>query len=96
MDIDSLVYNIKTKDFYADFADDVPERFDTSGYASDRRRPLKIGLNKKVIGLIKDELGGTIMTDFIVLRPKLYSYKVLDGAENKSVKELRNVSLRKP
>ena len=96
MDIDSLVYNIKTKDFYANFADDVPERFDTSGYASDRRRPLKIGLNKKVIGLMKDELGGAIMTDFIVLRPKLYSYKVLDGVENKSVKELRNASLRKP
>ena len=32
MDIDSLIYQIKTEDFYADIADDVPTRFDTSGY----------------------------------------------------------------
>ena len=71
MDTDSLVYHIKTMDFYTDIADDVPTRFDTSGYCS---RPLPIGLNKKVIGLMKDELGGAIMTEFIALRPKLYSY----------------------
>ena len=32
MDTDSLIYNIKTEDFYADIADDVEEIFDTSGY----------------------------------------------------------------
>ena len=32
MDTDSLMYSIKTEDFYADIADDVPTRFDTSGY----------------------------------------------------------------
>ena len=77
MDTDSLVYHIKTKDFYADIADDVEERFDTSGYCSDHPgaggagalRPLSIGLNKKVIGLMKDELGGDIMTEFVALRP---------------------------
>ena len=47
MDTDSLVYNIKTEDFYADIAEDVPARFDTSGYIPNR--PLPIGLNKKVI-----------------------------------------------
>ena len=36
------------------------------------------------------------MTEFVTLRPKLYSYKVLDGSENKSVRELRNALLRKP
>ena len=69
MDTDLLVYSIKTKDFYADIADDVPMRIDTSGYCSNH--PLSIGLNKKVIGLMKDELGGTIMTEFVALRPKL-------------------------
>ena len=77
--MDSLVYSIKTKNFYADIADDVPMRFDASGYAPDH--PLPIGLNKKVIGLMKGELGGTIMTEFVTLRPKLCSYRKVDGAE---------------
>ena len=78
MDTDSLVYEIKTEDFYADIADDVRTGLDTSGYCSNR--PLPIGLNKKVIGLMKDELGGAIMTEFVALRPKPYSYKKLDGS----------------
>ena len=69
MDMDSLVYHIKTEDFYADIADDVLARFNTSGYC--HNWPLPIGL----IRLMKDELGGTIMTEFVTLRPKLYSYK---------------------
>ena len=56
MDTDSLIYNIEMEDFHKDIADDVPAGFDTSGYLPDR--PLPIGLNKKVIGLMKDELGG--------------------------------------
>ena len=52
MDADSLVYNIKTEDFYEDIAPDVETRFDTSGYSKEDARPLPIGLNKKVIGLI--------------------------------------------
>ena len=83
MDTDSLIYDIKTEDFYEDVANDVEARFDTSGYSKTDFRPLPIGLNEKVIGLMKDELGGKIMTEFVVLRPKLYSYKVLDGSEDK-------------
>ena len=80
MDTDSLVYDIKTEDFYEDIANDVEARFDTSGYSKTDFRPLPIGLNKKVIGLMKDELGGKIMPEFVAFRPKLYSYKVLDGS----------------
>ena len=87
MDTDSLVYHIKTKDFYADIVDDVSTRFDTSGYCKDR--PLPIGLNKKVIGLMKDELGGAIMTELVALRPKLYSYRKLDGTEDKKCKGIK-------
>ena len=79
MDTDSLVYHIKTEDFFTDIGNDLEERFDTSGYVPDR--PLPIGKSKKVIGLMKDELGGTIMIEFVSLRPKLYSYKKLDGLE---------------
>ena len=68
MDTDSLVYKIGMEDFYKDIANDVKTRFDTSGYVSGC--PLPIGLNKKVNGLMKDELGGEIMREFVTLRPK--------------------------
>ena len=74
MDTDSLIYEIETSDFYEDIAGDVKNRLHTSGYKDNR--PLPVGKNKKVIGLMKDELGGDIMTEFITLRPKMYSYRV--------------------
>ena len=93
MDTDSLVYHIKTKDFYADITDYVEERFDTSDYSGNR--PLPIGLNKKVIRLMKDELGGTIMTEFVALGPKLYSYRKLDGSEDKKCKGIKKCIVKK-
>ena len=60
--------NIKTEDFYKDIANNVEKRFDTSNY--EVNRPLPMGKNKKVIGLMKDELGGKIITKFVTLRPK--------------------------
>ena len=70
MDTHGLIMNIKKKDFYKDIAQDVEERFDTSNYDVDR--PLPKGKNKKV--LTKDELGGGIITEFVALRLKTYSY----------------------
>ena len=93
MDTDSLVYDIKTEDFYADIGDDVPARFNTSGYCP--TRPLPVGLNKKVIGLMKDELGGKIMTEFVALRPKLCSYKKPDGLEDKKCKGIKKCVVKK-
>ena len=80
MDTDSFIMHIKTEDFYKDIADDVDKRFDTSNYECDR--PLPIGKNKKVIGLMKDELGGKIITEFIALRPKTYSCLTDDCKEH--------------
>ena len=60
MDTDSFIMNIKTNDFYEDIAGDVENRFDTSNY--EVNRPLPTGKNKKVIGLMKAELGGKIIT----------------------------------
>ena len=71
MDIDSFVYEIETEDFYRDIEKDVKKRFDTSRYSRDDNRPLPIRENKKVIGLMKDELGGKITTEFVVLRAKM-------------------------
>ena len=73
MDTDSQIYDIETDDFYKDIAEDVKDKFDTNGY--NPLGPLPVGLNKKVIGLMKYELGGEIMTEFVTLRPKMYAYK---------------------
>ena len=65
MDTDSFIMHGKTEDFYEDIANDVEKNYDTSNYTVER--PLPIGTNKKVIGLMKDELGGKIMKEFIVI-----------------------------
>ena len=66
------LYSLHKKEgIYSGIAKDVETRFDTSNYQLDR--PLRKGKNKKVIGLMKDELGGKLMTDFATLRPKTYS-----------------------
>ena len=83
-DTDSFIINIKTKDFYKDIANDVEDRFHTSNY--EVYRPLPTGKNKKVIGLMKDELGGNVITEFVALRPKTYSYLTDDCKEDKKAK----------
>ena len=84
IDTGSFIMNIKTNDFYEDIASDVENRFDTSNY--EVKRPLPTGKNKKVIGLMKDELGGKIITEFVPLRPKTYSFVTDDGKEDKKAK----------
>ena len=86
-DTDGLILNIKTKDFYKDIAQDVQKRFDTSNYGVDR--PLPKGKNKKVIGLMKGELGGEIITEFVALRPKTYSYMTDEFIEMKKAKGIK-------
>ena len=84
MDPDSLIIHIKSEDIYKNIANDVEERFDTSNY--DVNRYLPVGKNKKVIWLMKDELGGTIMVGVIAMRPKTYSYLMDDGNSDKIAK----------
>ena len=63
MDRDSFIMSIKTNHIYKDIANYVEKRLDASNY--EVNRPLPTGKNKKVIGLMKDELGGKIITGFI-------------------------------
>ena len=78
-----IVY-IKTDGIYKDIAEDVKTRFDTLNYELDRRLPK--GKNKKVIGLVKVELGGKIMRQFLGIRAKTYSYLIDDDSEDKKAK----------
>ena len=87
MDTDSFIVYIKTDDIYRDIAENVESRFDTN---DELDRPLPKGKNKKVIGLMKDKLGGKIMTKFFGLRAKTYRYlidNVSEGAKAKGTKK---------
>ena len=93
MSMDSFIMNIKTNDFYKDISNDVENRFDTSNY--EVNRPLPTLNNKKVIGLMKDELGGKIITEFVTLKPKTYSFLTDDGKEDKKAKGTKNCIIKK-
>ena len=92
-DTDSFILDIKANDFYKDIDNDVENRFDTSNY--EVNRPLPMGKNKKVIGLMKDELDGKIITEFVTLRPKTYSYLTDDGKEDKKAKGTKKCVMKK-
>ena len=70
-DTDSLIVHVQTEDIYADMAQNLDD-YDTSNYSPGH--PLFSTANKKIIGKFKDELGGKVMTEFIGIRPKMYSY----------------------
>ena len=93
MNTDSFIMNIKTEHFYKDIANDVEKRFDTSNY--EVKRLLPTGKNKKVIGLMKDELGGKIVTEFVTLRPKIYSYLTDDCKEDKKAKGTKKCVIKR-
>ena len=84
MDTDSFIMHIKTKYFYKDSANDVEKRFDTSNY--EINRPLPTRKNNNVNGLMKDELGEKIITEFVGLIPKTYSYLTDDCKEDKKAR----------
>ena len=93
MNTDSFIMHIKAEDFYKDIANDVEKRFDTSNY--EVNRPLPTGKNKKVIRLMKDELGGKVMTEFVALRPKTYSYLTDDCQEDKKPKGTKKCVIKR-
>ena len=93
MDTDSFIMHIKTEDFYKDIADDVEKRFDTSNYEDNR--PLPTEKNKKMIGLVKDELGVKIKTEFVALRPKTYSYLMDHGGSDKKTKGTKKCVIKR-
>ncbi|XP_022800154.1 uncharacterized protein LOC111338012 [Stylophora pistillata] len=83
LNTDSLCYEIHTSDFYKDITSDVDRLFDTSNIREGHSSGIPTGVNKKVIGMFKDEAGGKIIEEFVGLRAKLYSYKMFDDGEEK-------------
>ena len=89
-DTDSFIGYIKTNDIYKDISKDFKAKFDTSNYELEWSLPKT--KNKKVIELLKDELGWKILTEFVALRPKTYSYLTDDKNETKKAKGIKSVS----
>ena len=99
MDTDSFILHIEIEKFFKDIADDVERLFDTSKYDENDERSLPIGVNKKVIGMFKDELNGKIMLEFIALMAKTYAFTWRKSAgcvsEKKKAKGSKKCVLKK-
>ena len=94
-DTDSLLYHIRTDDFYKDIYYDILDKFDTSDYPPDHPSGIPTGVNKKVIGMFKDEVAGKQITHFIGLRPKLYTFKIEDSNTIKKCKGVKKNVVKK-
>ena len=95
MNTDSFIIHIKTEDFCEDIADHVEKWFDTSNYNEHDKRPLPIGMNKKVIEFMKDELGGEIIKESVGLRAKTYAYLMDDDSEHKKAKGTKKCVIKR-
>ena len=93
MDTDSFIVHVKADDIYKDIAEDVETRFDTSNFEIDR--PLAKIINEKVIGLMKNELGGQIMKEFVGLRAKTNLYLKGNNDEDKKAKGTKKCVIKR-
>ncbi|XP_073979962.1 uncharacterized protein [Rhodnius prolixus] len=90
-DTDSLMYLVKTRDFYEDITTMMDE-FDTSDYPDGH--PCKNNRNKKVLGKFKDEASGEPVSEFVGLRAKMYAVRIR-GLEKKRAKGIKKAAVDK-
>ena len=88
-----LIFLLKT--FFEDINNDVERWFHTSNYDEIDERPLPMGINKKVIGMFKDELGGKIMKESCALRAKTYTYLMGDDSEKKKAEGTKRCVIKR-
>ena len=70
-DTDSLCYEIETDDFFKDISGDIEAKFDTSEMPANHLSGIRTGVNKKVLGMFKEEACGKQIAKFVGLRAKL-------------------------
>ena len=77
---------IETDDLFEDISGDIAENFDTSEFPSDHPKVLDgtiKRMNKKVLGMMKDETCGKPIVDFVGLKAKCYSFLMEDSGQRK-------------
>ena len=94
-DTDSLMFQIYTDDFYKEISPDIKTKFDTSDYPPNHKSGILTGVNKKVIGMFKDEVAGKQITCFVGLRPKLYSFRIEEDKEVRKCKGIKKNVVKK-
>ena len=72
----------------------MSEKLDTSNFPKDHQSDIPTGVNKKVIGMFKDEAGGKQITEFAGLRPKNYAYLMDEDHEVKKCKGIKKVVVK--
>ena len=90
----ALLFIFLQKIFFEDIANDVERWFNTSNFDKNDKKPIPIGMNKKVIQLFKDELGGKIIKEFCGLRAKTYTYLMYDDIEKKKAKIIKKCVIK--
>ena len=88
-----FILYIKTDGIYKYIVENVKTRFNTSNY--ELHRLLLKGKKIKIIGLMKDELGGKIMIAFIRLKAKTCSYLINDSSEDKKAKGTKTCAIKR-
>jgi hypothetical protein len=86
-DTDSMVYNFKHPDIY-DWIKNNKHHFDLS---ESKRPDLKDETNIKALGKFKDENNSLLITEFLALNPKVYSFKYQHELENNEVKNKKTL-----
>ena len=82
-DTGSLTYKIKSKMFMKNF---ISGNIYLNLVIIQKIQSFLMRLIKKVIGKMKDEFGGLIITEFVELKSKMYSTKKIDGKEHNTAK----------
>ena len=91
----SFIVHVKANDLYKTIAENVETGFDTSSFETDRPLAKPKGKNKKVIGIMKDELGGQTMKEFIGFRAKTYCYLIDNNDEDEKARSTKSCHEKK-
>ena len=87
-DTDSFIIEVQTNDIYKDMYENK-DLYDFREYP--KNHPNFDISNKKVLGKFKDELNSKIITEFIALKPKMYSFEYIDNTLIKNENKCKGV-----